>query len=144
MTGAHSSDSRREILICLLPSIATLLLGLEDPSFALFRFFSFSDRSPIFCALEGCNCRAQCRGWRSQNVGTNFFFRRPSLLTLQMRAGVKSSVSKTTRRMLSLRARYQSILTTESSHNSYREAHLALALAFVDSNTLGDGQLLVS
>jgi hypothetical protein len=35
-------------------------------------------------------------------------------------------------------------LTTESSHNSYREAHLALALDFVDSNTLGEGQLLVS
>jgi hypothetical protein len=72
-----------------------------------------------------------------------FFFRRPSLLTLQM-PGVKSSVSETTQRMLSLRARYQFIWTTESSHNSYWEAHLALALNFIDSNTLGDGQRLVS
>jgi hypothetical protein len=77
------------------------------------------------------------------NVGTNLFFS-PTLATDPPNAGVKGSVSETTQRMLSLRARYQFIWTTESSHNSYWEAHLALALNFIDSNTLGDGQRLVS
>jgi hypothetical protein len=48
------SDSWREILTRFSPSIATLLLGLDDPSTCLFLLLDFSSRSAILL-IEVCS-----------------------------------------------------------------------------------------
>lgn len=47
ITGAHLSTSWSKSLTCLPLSIATRLLGFEDPSVGLLRFLSFSTLSAI-------------------------------------------------------------------------------------------------